>query len=717
MDVATLAIKVENGEVVQAITSLDGLTVAGTKTEIATQRLSRRMGLAEIAARQMDAELGRQGRTMALLQIEAQKMDQEFGQTSRAMGLIEIEARKMDAAMQATTHAIEHGTESHEPHIHGLSRIGNSLATLVGHATGVPPVIEKIADALAITTFGHLATVGVLAGFAAVAFAYEKITEKAREAAKEVEETQAKIAKAANEGQTSPIRDAARRLQFGEPFDKEHKLVPRSEYAPGAFEGSLADLQGKLRALQERFYATTNGFTQLQIQQQIIGVKRSLAPMEKLMVEMQAASANVASQPGENAGTLNPITTEALSPDAIKKARKKAEKDAADEAERIWKAALEQRAEEANVGIRAQRDAYKAASEQSVRDFETAQDEETAIALQQQNEQARNAKASYEKQTQDAIHEFEAQRKYADDMHKEWLRGIEHMLTRGLTSFSSFLDSVFALFSRLMARMEQEQRTGGMAYKALGIGASAIGGGVAGYQIGQEMYSTSHGGAGNYARGAIGGAAAGAMIGSQILPGIGTAVGAIAGFVGGIIGVSNAAKEAARQMREMQTAVTLSMAELRAVVAKDPLALAIAQVEADREARRKAIEDAYQGGGAGSEQVKKRIAALNEMNSLEDQRIAQLKNEAAAAKEVSSAGLNLVQGYKLQAAIFEAMSVGGGQLTPPSSRTSSASSQTVVIENVTVLDGEVVARSAKKVYKRQAQLAFGDETRWAEVLQ
>jgi hypothetical protein len=38
----------------------------------------------------------------------------------------------------------------------------------------------------------------------------------------------------------------------------------------------------------------------------------------------------------------------------------------------------------------------------------------------------------------------------------------------------------------------------------------------------------------------------------------------------------------------------------------------------------------------------------------------------------------------------------------------------IVIENVTVLDGKVIARSTKKVFKADAARQFSDETRWGE---
>jgi hypothetical protein len=78
------------------------------------------------------------------------------------------------------------------------------------------------------------------------------------------------------------------------------------------------------------------------------------------------------------------------------------------------------------------------------------------------------------------------------------------------------------------------------------------------------------------------------------------------------------------------------MASLRAQVAHNDLGSQLAQVEADREQRRRAIEEAYQGGGANSENVRSRTALLREMNALEDQYIAQLKEEAAAKRQYFS---------------------------------------------------------------------------------
>jgi hypothetical protein len=73
----------------------------------------------------------------------------------------------------------------------------------------------------------------------------------------------------------------------------------------------------------------------------------------------------------------------------------------------------------------------------------------------------------------------------------------------------------------------------------------------------------------------------------------------------------------------------LSMDSLRATVKGDTLAQGVAAIEADRVARTKAIEDAWSGGGAGSDRVIWRTQQEKELNALEDQRIAQLKEEYA----------------------------------------------------------------------------------------
>lgn len=328
-------------------------------------------------------------------------------------------------------------------------------------------------------------------------------------------------------------------------------------------------------------------------------------------------------------------------------------------------------------------------------------------------------------------------------------------------------------------------RTGGQGMAMAGAGLAGLG---IGFGVGQAVHSTSHDAAGNYARGALGGAAGGAAAGFMIAGPAGAAVGAVAGFVGGIIGVGKAAREAAKQMAEAQKALALSMAALRAEVNGDAVGAGIAQVNADREQRRKLIEDAFPGGGSGSEQVRKRNAALAEMNALEDRRIALLREQYAIAQRrdyedlrvrdlasqgreaeakalakqleqqremeeyvkkgadpatlallqqvqaqeklkaatdaASSSALNMVQGYKLQAAVFTAMtgraSPTAVTYTPPTpapktTGTGGSSGSGDLTINVTMPDGSIIGKAVLKDFKAKADAQFGDESQWGRI--
>jgi hypothetical protein len=169
-----------------------------------------------------------------------------------------------------------------------------------------------------------------------------------------------------------------------------------------------------------------------------------------------------------------------------------------------------------------------------------------------------------------------------------------------------------------------------------GIGLAGLG---VGYGVGSSLYSSSHGDLGNYARGALGGglsgAASGAAVGAMVGP-IGAATGALiggaAGVIGGLLGMGGASKEAAKQMAAAQAAVKLSMDALRASVRGDAVAEQTAAINADRAARKQAIEDAWAGGSANSGRVAERNRLLHEVDALENQRIANLVAEAAALK-------------------------------------------------------------------------------------
>jgi hypothetical protein len=135
--------------------------------------------------------------------------------------------------------------------------------------------------------------------------------------------------------------------------------------------------------------------------------------------------------------------------------------------------------------------------------------------------------------------------------------------------------------------------------------------------------------------GAIGGAASGFMLGNAILPGIGGAVGGIAGFVGGIIGAGDAARAAAERLRKAKEAFDTAFESAKAEVAGDQLALQIAQTHAQYDQLRDALKDAtpwLQRMIGSALNLGNYATSLADVNRLEQERIAQLKEEAEAQR-------------------------------------------------------------------------------------
>jgi hypothetical protein len=107
-DIATLGIKIENADVPKATASLDGLTVASAKSEAATQRLTRRMALLEIEARQMDADMSKGrlslaglAKTMGVSEAAAVGLGKAFGVMGAVAALGFIGRKTIEETIQA----------------------------------------------------------------------------------------------------------------------------------------------------------------------------------------------------------------------------------------------------------------------------------------------------------------------------------------------------------------------------------------------------------------------------------------------------------------------------------------------------------------------------------------------------------------------------------------------------------------------------------------
>jgi hypothetical protein len=178
---------------------------------------------------------------------------------------------------------------------------------------------------------------------------------------------------------------------------------------------------------------------------------------------------------------------------------------------------------------------------------------------------------------------------------------------------------------------------------------AGAGGALAGYGVGNMLYSTSHSNFGNMARGALGGAAAGALAGASIGGPVGAAIGAVAGFVGGILGAGSAAKEAEKNMNELRKSLVNSIMSIQAIVTNNSLDYSIAQVKQQFVDLRKQTEDAYAGG----KNEAARNVVLAQLNQLEAQRIAQLQQEDALQRKNFAQDLQVrlleAQGKQLEA--------------------------------------------------------------------
>lgn len=727
--------------------------------------------------RAIDALAERQ-KALAAVPMPQMISDAELARSSRAYDEM---IAKMDGVEKASVGA---GV--------GLGRVRQGMTSLVASMTGTSPIVGRLATTLGAFAAGSGLMVAVLAGIAAIGYAYDKITESARKAADQVAATAKEFSRIAHMSVVGQ-GEAAQTLYAGDPFAE--KAIDRQSVP--ALRQQIADLQRRSR---ETTLQGGPGGVPMRVLSD--GAKDAAEQMKVLNTELARRNVLLASitGPGGSIGRAGTAQAAADLPGFVTdQINQRAREGKGDEA-----AAKRLAKEQARQAERDAADAQRIADHQANARNKLAINEIKHRAAERLKAEHDAAKAQARALDQGAwqigddvvagLKREADEKKYQDRMHREWTRGIQRMLANGLTSWRSFFGEVLGMFQRLMSEMERAGKTSGGGYKALGIGASAISGGLAGFSIGQQMYSPSHGGSGNTARGALGGAVAGAAIGGEIAGPYGAAAGAIVGLIAGIIGVGSAAKAAAKQMTEAVAAVKLSMDALRATVHGDALGAAIASVEADRVQRAKAIEDAWSGGGAGSDRVIWRTQQLKDLNALEDERIRQLKEEYALSRQrayedlqvrdlasqgrekearalalqlaqqremeqyikdkadpatiallaqvqaqeklksatdaATSSALNMVQGYNIQARIFaesgrnftaSGTTTGGGtgftSFTPmPSSPHPTSTDPGVMQPIVLELDGEVVARAVKRVFKAASRrTGSGDDSVWEPV--
>jgi hypothetical protein len=687
-DLAVLGIKVDASGAIQDVQRLGS---AFDKTAASSEKLTDRQSLMKAAMAATGGDATKLAAVMKQLGLSEEDAAEATNRANaaterqiRAMGLAEIEALKMDAALKGNvTSAGLHGLQ--------LGRLNQELGTFIGQASGANTAATRLAAQIGGSVAGYGAMVGVMLAVGGVMWIWDKMAEGINKTRKEQEEAnkalkewyalqqQGVAGKLGSQIETeekalAKMRDRLKELKALVPkegegggeetintafaankaakaqkeYDDVAKMVAAGEaHIQRLRESANAEaLAARLTFNQQDSTARAQSLTALKIDQEQYAALLRLPFSEENNAKIVEKAREISSL----LKALNPNAAAERRADA--QAAAQAIKDKLD----AWNAA--------NHAAKAKRDREEA---EAVKEFEANQDAEreaVAASVRLQNKIRKDARDKEEAEALAGLRRMlAAQKQFAhentrlgDAIRNDLLGAVLEMTTHGAVSFEDFfntiarqsvrmVEQVGSSLDRLQAQLLDALDSGDDALarsisdrmkgleklqKSLGVAGIAASAGTSGYSIGSASSSGNRGSSALF--GAMSGAASGAMAGS-IIPGIGTAVGAavgaVAGFVGGIIGAGHAADLSAKEMENLRKSLQTSIAGIRAEMGNDKLGAALAGVQAQFDALRKAAEDAYAYGQNEGERNKK----LAELNALEAQRVAQIKAEYALAQE------------------------------------------------------------------------------------
>jgi hypothetical protein len=239
--------------------------------------------------------------------------------------------------------------------------------------------------------------------------------------------------------------------------------------------------------------------------------------------------------------------------------------------------------------------------------------------------------------------------------------------------------------------------------------------------------------------GAVSGAASGAEIGANFGPhgaAIGAVVGGLAGMVSGLTGARHAAEEAARAMRMIKDQTAATLADWRAQITgtmADQKAAALLDLRVKYDSILQTIEQT-EAGKKMEDQRNKDLATAADLYAKNKMAL-----EANTSAILASANIvNNVNGYKLQAQIFNFSTAYGPQSSPSSGGTGTGASSGSsgsggssgspsgggtsgdigrgdMTMNV-VVDGRVLATTVVKEFRKVSQQNYGTTDRVAEAM-
>lgn len=691
-DVATLGIKVENGEVVKATASMNQLAVAGGKAEVAANRVSRRMGLAEIEARKMDAAMSAAGRSTLQLSSAQKAMAASLGTAAFALaarevfGLAEAYTGLSNKLRQVTTDAENRAAVEAE-----LFRVSQDTRTSLEGNVALYASLARSTKELGLSQQNLIAITGTVSAAMAVGGA------SASEQASAIRQLSQAFASGVLRGdEFNSMAENAPRLQqilatsLGVTIGELRKMAEEGQLTSsvlarafleggatvrGEVEGMTLSISGAMTQIRNALLeyvgaadsanGASSGIAQAlsEVADNIPRVLDLLGKMIKAMrlyydITVAAAQATMrvfSSNPNAASGGLLKELEKAAGPGVSTKP--------------------------GSGGGRVIASATEAAR--------IAREAEAARRVAE-----REAQRQREQEERDAERAIRKQEDYADDLKEIWDDGMADIARSATQGFQAILESIGQLTGRMLERMAQEGQTN-IRLGKIGIG---VAGALAGYGVGQSQFSVNRSAAANYGRGAIGGAAAGAMSGAVMGQAIGpigaaagAAIGGLTGFIGGIFGVSNAAKEAKRNLEQMNQSLRVRLANAQGNTE-----------EAQRLSNLMEIEE-YRNRGADAYT----LALLRQVQA----------QEAAkrAADGLTGSMLNLPTYFKYASAIFGATTPRAIPIAPGGTGGERPGTGTGEPINVTVyVGGEQVAATVKREFKREAQQKFGDTTLWGQ---
>jgi len=155
-----------------------------------------------------------------LAAIELAMQTSGFGQAIDGLETVDTMAREttstlntMGRGVQSTGAKLEDMGKAATGHVPGLAKFERALATIGIAASGANPHIAHLGIAMSQMALGALTSLGIIAGFTALAYLFEKITEHSRESKKRVDELIKSMKEVSGEGLKEDMKALTEQLE------------------------------------------------------------------------------------------------------------------------------------------------------------------------------------------------------------------------------------------------------------------------------------------------------------------------------------------------------------------------------------------------------------------------------------------------------------------------------------------------------------------------